>query len=231
MKLIKILFLLLLCTHLNAASEALPWIAWDTKEGLERIHNSHAKANFWNFVRFYESQTRLTYCGVASSVMALNSLFVEAPSSQFLGTYRLFTQEEFFSTNVCEVIDPRDVHARGMNLGELARVLETLLIHVSKYDANRLTHDEMRSQLIESLHNPQKAVLVLYQRKVLKQEGSGHWSPLAAYDKESDSFLIMDVARFKYPPVWVKASTLLDAMQTVDSDGHPRGFLILEKRS
>lgn len=230
MKIIKILFLLLLHAHLCAASESLPWIAWDTKEGLERIQNSHAKANFWNFVRFYEAQTRLTYCAVASSVMALNSLFVEAPSSQFLGAYRLFTQEEFFSTNVCEVIDPRDVHARGMNLGELTSVLQTLPTHVCKYEANRLTHDEMRSHLIDSLQNPQKAVLVLYQRKVLKQEGSGHWSPLAAYDKASDSFLIMDVARFKYPPVWTKAPVLFDAMQTIDSDGHPRGFLILEKK-
>ena len=46
-----------------------------------------------------------------------------------------------------------------------------------------------------------------YLRKAIGQERGGHISPLAAYDAKSDRFLILDVARYKYPPVWVKAST------------------------
>jgi hypothetical protein len=49
------------------------------------------------------------------------------------------------------------------------------------------------------------------------QETGGHISPLAAYDSKSDRFLILDVARYKYPPVWVSASDLFVAMNTTDT--------------
>jgi hypothetical protein len=44
---------------------------------------------------------------------------------------------------------------------------------------------------------------VNYQRGALGQKESGHISPLAAYNAASDRFLILDVAAYKYPPVWV----------------------------
>ena len=37
-----------------------------------------------------------------------------------------------------------------------------------------------------------RVLIVSYTRKTLKQTGSGHFSPIAAYDQESDSVLIMD---------------------------------------
>jgi hypothetical protein len=44
-------------------------------------------------------------------------------------------------------------------------------------------------------------VIVNYLRKAIGQEKGGHISPLAAYDAETDRFLILDVSRYKYPPV------------------------------
>lgn len=39
--------------------------------------------------------------------------------------------------------------------------------------------------------------------------------------------LILDVARFKYPPHWVPLSLLWEAMETVDEAiGHPRGYTL-----
>jgi hypothetical protein len=37
-----------------------------------------------------------------------------------------------------------------------------------------------------------RVLIASYNRKALKQTGSGHFSPIAAYDQESDSVLIMD---------------------------------------
>jgi hypothetical protein len=55
---------------------------------------------------------------------------------------------------------------------------------------------------------------------------AGHYSPLAAYHEESDRFLMLDVAGYKYPPAWVEASDLYAAMTAVDVDsGKSRGFL------
>ena len=56
-------------------------------------------------------------------------------------------------------------------------------------------------------------------------------SPLAAYDAKVDRFLILDVARYKYPPVWVKTSDLFDAMNTTDAanDNKTRGYVLVAK--
>jgi hypothetical protein len=61
------------------------------------------------------------------------------------------------------------------------------------------------------------------------QERGGHISPLGAYDDKADRFLILDVARYKYPPVWVAASDLFDAMNTPDSDNDnkTRGYVLV----
>ena len=69
-------------------------------------------------------------------------------------------------------------------------------------------------------------VLVNYLRARLDQEGSGHISPLAAYDVASDQLLILDTASYKYHPAWVRTADLWAAMDTIDEQaGLTRGFL------
>jgi Phytochelatin synthase len=78
------------------------------------------------------------------------------------------------------------------------------------------------------LKEPNNFVLVNYLRKAMGQETGGHISPLAAYSEKTDRFLILDVSRYKYPPVWVKASDLWNSMNTVDTDsGKTRGFVVV----
>ena len=55
-----------------------------------------------------------------------------------------------------------------------------------------------------------------YSRKVLQQTGDGHYSPIAGYHVKKDMVLILDVARFKYPPHWADVDNLYDAMCTKD---------------
>ena len=60
-------------------------------------------------------------------------------------------------------------------------------------------------------------MIVNYLRKALGEQKGGHISPLAAYDAKTDRFLILDVARYKYPPVWVKTADMFAAMNTPDA--------------
>ncbi|MDJ1182141.1 phytochelatin synthase family protein [Roseofilum sp. BLCC_M143] len=70
--------------------------------------------------------------------------------------------------------------------------------------------------------------MVNYLRKSIDQERGGHISPVAAYHEESDRFLILDVARYKYPPVWVTAEDLWNSTRTVDSvSGKTRGLVLV----
>ena len=77
----------------------------------------------------------------------------------------------------------------------------------------------MRYELKSALIDPYARVMINYDRKGLGQVGGGHFSPLGAYHEKTDSFLIMDVAKYKYPPVWVGAATLYGAMATPDKCG------------
>lgn len=226
MKLLLFIFFLI-AAILSASPNS--WVAWDSPEGKSRISCSTAKENFWKLVRFYESQPNLTYCGITSSVIALNALSVEAPPSKTLGKYRMFTVENFFTEKMLALLDKDKIGREGITMSELSAALLTLPVKVQKFEAKSLTDEKIRSLIISTLKNPNQIVLALYQREKIGQEGEGHWSPLAAYDARSDSFLIMDVARFRYPPIWASVSSFIQAMQTVDKDGAPRGFIIIDK--
>ena len=62
------------------------------------------------------------------------------------------------------------------------------------------------------------------------QTGEGHFSPIGGYHAERDLLLILDVARFKYPPHWVPLPLLWDALQPIDLvTGKARGYILLSK--
>jgi hypothetical protein len=91
--------------------------------------------------------------------------------------------------------------------------------------------DDFRRTASRQLATPGGHVIVNYLRRAIGQESGGHISPLAAYDAGTDRFLILDVSRYKYPPVWVGASELFAAMNTVDADnaGRRRGYVLIER--
>jgi hypothetical protein len=71
--------------------------------------------------------------------------------------------------------------------------------------------------------------LANYDRRALGQKGGGHISPLAAYDPDQDRVLILDVARYRYPAVWVTTPDLWRAIRSIDtSSGLSRGLVIIE---
>ena len=71
-------------------------------------------------------------------------------------------------------------------------------------------------------------LVVSYSRKELLQTGDGHFSPIGAYDAASDMVLVLDTARFKYPPHWIHVEKLCAAMGRKDkSTDRSRGFAVL----
>lgn len=100
------------------------------------------------------------------------------------------------------------------------------IVTVVNVDPSQVSLLRMRYDLKAALIDPDARAMINYDRKGLGQVGGGHFSPLGAYHASTDSFLVMDVAKYKYPPVWVGADTLYAAMATVDRCGtydYPRG--------
>jgi hypothetical protein len=102
-------------------------------------------------------------------------------------------------------------------------------LKVEVYHAADSSLDEFRRLASSRIATGEQFVIVDYLRSAIGQQKSGHFSPLAAFDAESDQFL--DVARYKYPPVWVSATELFAAMNTPDPENgnRSRGYVIVSR--
>jgi hypothetical protein len=218
-----------------ARAETLPLpgnlIDLNSDEGEKNFAESGALSTFFRIADNYVTQKTQSYCGVASIVMVLNAAGVPAPTTPEYKPYHIFTQDNLLDEQ-SDAILPREVLARqGMTLDQLGKLLALHAVTSEVHHAAEGGLDAFRTAAREHLGAKDHFVVVNYLRRVLGQERGGHISPLAAYDAKTDRFLILDVARYKYPPVWVKASDLFDAMNTPDSDNgnKTRGYVLVAK--
>jgi hypothetical protein len=205
-------------------------IYFDTEASASLFNRADIKGHFWTICRYFISERFLTYCGIASSVTVLNALGVEAPEDPQIYPYKMFTQNNIFTDPVLCHRRPLDVEKGGNTLDQLATILNALDVQVDTYHADALDLDRCRDVLVTALKSPDQRVIIDFDRKTLHQKGGGHFSPLAAYHSGEDRFLLMDVARYKLPPCWVKAALLYDALKGTDSVSQKsRGFLLVSR--
>jgi hypothetical protein len=216
-----------------APAETLPLpdnlTGFSTRDGAAFLSESDAREAYLPLTSNFLTQKTQAYCGVASMVMILNALDLPAPVVPEYAPYRTFTQDNVLSEHTDAVL-PRETLARqGMTLDQLGAVLATHPVKAEVHHAGDSSVDEFRRLASAYLREPGHFVLVNYLRKALGEEAGGHISPLAAYDGKSDRFLILDVARYKYPPVWVKTTDMFGAMNTPDAvnDNKTRGFVLV----
>ncbi len=201
--------------------------------GQNLLLQANARSDHGPLAQWFETQANLAYCGVASAVMVLNSLEVPAPPVPGYGSYRFWTQTNAFSIPGSQgFVRPGVVATEGMTLAQLQGWLSGRPeLVVERFHADQLTLPQWRALLQRSLQDPRDRLLVNYLRSGLGQPGGGHISPLAAYDPGSDAVLILDVARYRYPAVWVNAVDLWRAMATTDaSSGRSRGLLLIRRQ-
>jgi hypothetical protein len=207
-----------------------PIIYFDTKDSADLFHDADVNGHFWSLCRYFVSERFMTYCGVATGTMLLNSLGAPAPDSPQIFPYKMFTQDNIFTDAVLHVRRPRDVERDGNTLDQLADMLGQLDVEVETLHGDELDLGRFRSLTVDVLRSPKKRLAVDFDRRVLGQKGSGHFSPVAAYHSEADRFLIMDVARYKLPPCWATARDLCAAIQTIDPVSEKaRGLLVVSR--
>jgi hypothetical protein len=201
--------------------------------GQSLLMGARARSDHGPLAQWFETQANLAYCGVASTVMVLNSLSVPAPAVPGFGAYRFWTQSNAFAIpGSAGYVRPEVVAREGMTLAQLHGWLagQPELV-VERFHGDQLSLGQWRALLRRSLQEPRDRLLVNYLRTTLGQQGGGHISPLAAYDARIDRVLILDVARYRYPAVWVSATDLWESLRTVDkSSGRSRGLLLIRQR-
>lgn len=205
-------------------------VPFNSEHGTRLFLESGARSDYWPLSIYFVTQDKLSYCGVASSTMVLNALGVAPPPSPEYGSHRLFTQQNFFNERTQEIVSTEKVLREGMTLDQLSALLKTHGVTSVAYHAAEISIGEFRSMAAANLANPGDYVLVNYLRSAIGQETGGHISPLAAYHAGEDRFLILDVTRYQYAPVWVRTEDLWRAVATVDSSsGKSRGLVIVKK--
>lgn len=180
--------------------------------------------SFFALSEQFHTQAEPAFCALGSLVVALNALAID-PGRLWKGPWR------WFDESLLDCCVPLDVVAkRGITLSELACLAEC---NGATATLARATEgiDALRAEILRSSRSAGgRIVIVGYDRRALGQTGTGHYSPIGGYHAASDRALLLDVARFKYPPHWVEVERLFEAISTIDPDTNkPRGWVGLER--
>jgi hypothetical protein len=204
-------------------------VALPSEQGEALLFGAEARSDFAPLSAQFVTQVNPAFCGPATIAMVLNALELPRPPSDATLGLGLFDQDNVFSA-AAEAAKPRaEVLRGGMTLDDLGAFLGSYGLDVDVTHAGDSSLDTFRDTAVAGLNDRDSFVLVNYLRSAIGQEKGGHISPLAAYDADTDRFLVLDVSRYKYPPIWVEAEALFGAMDTPDADngGQSRGFVVV----
>ena len=209
-----------------------------------------------------DAQQNQAYCGAATATAVLNSLRFIAnakdgddgvfiPVDPIYEPYAYATQDDIFDKCTQNSVisttgggpgqDGILTPPFGLNMGQVAALLQCHLkstkvrdwkVTTQYVDSTHQTVGKLRFDLKNALQDPYSRVLVNYDRSAVGQVGGGHWSPIGSYSEKEDMFLLLDVAKYKYPPTWIPTECLFDGLATEDSCGdwkYPDGQNVLSQ--
>ncbi|KZV21500.1 glutathione gamma-glutamylcysteinyltransferase 1-like [Dorcoceras hygrometricum] len=189
----------------------------------EAIHNGTMEG-FFKLISYFQTQSEPAYCGLASLSMVLNALAID-PGRRWKGPWRWFDESML---DCCEPLEK--VKDKGISFGKVVCLAHCAGANVKAFRTNQSTFDEFRKYVMECSSSDDCHLISSYNRGTFKQTGTGHFSPLGGYHAGRDMALILDVARFKYPPHWIPLKLLWDAMNTIDeATGQQRGFMLVSR--
>jgi hypothetical protein len=133
-----------------------------------------------------------------------------------------------FTPQVSAIRAEERVEESGMTLAELGAILSCYGAKVTVHHAENESVEQFRELAALNLEHPGDFLIVNYLREDIGQYKGGHFSPLAAWHRQTDRFLILDVADYKYPPVWVETEALFAAMASIEAfSGRSRGYVTI----
>ena len=95
------------------------------------------------------------------------------------------------------------VQKEGITMSQAACLARCNGAEVQEFPFGSVTEGEFRDMVKTSCSTSTFQVIVSYSRKPLLQTGDVHFSPIGRKSHSYDAVLILDSARFKYPPPWV----------------------------
>ncbi|MEO7330493.1 MAG: phytochelatin synthase family protein [Minicystis sp.] len=205
-----------------------PLVAFSSTEGRALFREALAEGTmegYFPLAEQFHTQAEPAFCGLGTLVMVLNALAID-PGRAWKGPWRWYSEELLDCCRPLEI-----VRKEGLTMGQLRCLARCNGADVETFGADRSTLAELRSHVEEASRSTNGPHLILaYARATLGQTGDGHYSPVGGFHRARDLVLLLDVARFKYPPHWVPLSLIWEAMQPADPvTGKPRGYLRMQR--
>ena len=202
-------------------------VAFASEEGRRLFREALAAGHmegFFALAEQFHTQADPAFCGLGSLVVVLNALAID-PGRLWKGPWRWFSEELL---DCCLPLER--VREQGLSMDELACLAQC---NGAEVRVERSSIEQLREDVARASSAPREPILVAsYTRRLLGQTGDGHFSPVGGYHAERDLVLLLDVARFKYPPHWVPLARLHAAMQEADPQaGKPRGWIAFTRRT
>ncbi|OEU14151.1 phytochelatin synthase [Fragilariopsis cylindrus CCMP1102] len=213
--------------------------AFSSKRGKQFLMEAFAGGtaeSYWNLTEHFVNQSDPAFCGVTTLLMCLNALCID-PNIRWRGGWRFYGSEDVLLDRCC--FSAERIRRKGIVMEDFTRLGRC---HGLTIDLKRPTtssnnnhtsyshssQSDIRSILSDTISKHKPILVVSFSRTALHQTGDGHFSPVGAYHEDSDTVLVLDVARFKYAPYWVSVPDLYMSMQEKDCvTKKPRGWFRL----
>lgn len=232
------------------------WNSDEGMKMLERSHYKNDFYQLVNFYQpqinpfFCSAATSVTILnaldyGNIPSQKELEVLEPKAVGSEVI-KWHLYSQKTFFNDEtdkiknrkIIELKAPKKIIAgkefydAGLSMNDLKKILEKAyhlkvdLTYAEKNDEKSVK--KFRTTAKKILADKRSFLVVNFDGRILGQKTQGHFSPVVAYDEESDSALIMDAALHKNQWYWTPLIQLFAAMNTKDDETY-RGYLVISR--
>ena len=212
----------------------------ESKEGQLLVESVKGKLINKKLLQSLEPQQHPAFCGLATTCVTLRGLGMEV------------TQEGIFNGLDTTGYPLIWFDYFGFGFADwFPHTMKISLNHLLKYDglplsaANALmrhygltvemykqpvSKEDLVQHLRESLLSESESVVVVnYSRPAVKQRGTGHFAPVAAFSPNYDSCLLLEVNSWRYSSVWVKLDVIIKAMNTTSPGGTRRGYMKISK--
>ena len=185
--------------------------------------------------RIFAKQIGISNCGIQSTALLLNSEVLakrDRENDHSLENNDIpYTESNMFSFEATTKVATEDyIYKRGLTLEETLNIFINHGKDAEAFHSANSSVDEFRTLAFKALKNTKNGsgVVVNYHMAELGQgQLGGHHSPLGAYHKDSDRFLIFDTW-YDTEECWATTEDLFRSMTGIDKfSGKTRGFLVV----
>lgn len=209
-------------------------VAFSSDRGRTRFAEAMAAGHvepYFPLIEQFVTQDEPTFCGLGTLTMVMNALRID-PRRRWrdeTGPGWRWWSDDMFPTSCTGTLEHFRVNGSTMEEFGLLAAANGAEVRMHRPTDEGQSLETFRQAMLEAGSTTSSSFTVSsFCRAALGQTGAGHFSPIGGYHGPSDSALVLDVARFKYPPYWVPVPRLWQASLKVDEvTGRARGWFLL----